>query len=176
MNKKRVIILIFILILISVIVGLIVSSNRRLEFRIHDQDGIYFEYDNTWRLSRNENNIRLSNIGNNAVIKIIIDEKLPILNNLSTHEVANGVSYQIIGDASSYQLVYQGIEANLNSSYNLFSYLYIDNDNTYQIYILVGITDNHVFSLVYQNENEAFDLLLGNFESIVQSFYIQGTD
>jgi len=158
--------------LISIIVGIFIYFYAETGTIRYNKNNISFKCNNGWHLSEKDNVITLNHEKSLGTITIITDKKQPSLNEFTNEQIANSVSYQIVENYDKYELVYSKLETDYNPKYVLYNYLYEAKDGTSQIEVLVGMTNNHVFSLVYENENSEFDLLLINFEDVVRSFNI----
>ncbi|MGN0973189.1 MAG: hypothetical protein ACI4OT_00445 [Bacilli bacterium] len=170
MNKKEKIILTIIFIVVIFIMGFsikfIVNSNS---LKKYSSDKITFNYDNSWTVTRNENNFYLVDKNGSSII-INITSIDTDSESMSVEEVNSSIIYKLLQDNDKYKKIAEESCKMTSVYYDGYKTL-LENDAN-QSLIYVTMTSDYILTVNYSALNKYFDLGIDSVENIVGSIAI----
>lgn len=162
LSHKIIIVSVIIICFILVIFTIAINSKKGFGINYYNDNGIKFNYDNTFRLNKNKEYIELINNDNSAVIAI---KKMEYSYDLN-YDNASSIAYQIISKDGTYNKIYDNYEN------NKYYFLYEDYDKGRQIEIIEIQKENYLYLLVFEANSSEFDLFQESFDIIIDTFKV----
>lgn len=166
--KLKLFLFIFVIIS-SILIGLIIlnSKEEKLEMNEYKNELITFTYDNNFKIINEKEQIELKSIDNKATIVIKILDYTSISKQEDKQDIATSLSYQVIKNKNDYYETYNDVitENNITRYY----YLYENYQEQNQIEIITTFDEKYIYVVIYQANNEEFDLYEESISIIVNS-------
>lgn len=166
MKRNKVIMFILCVILIVVTIG--IGYSIQVFTRNYVNDNFIVEYDTTWKVLNNENELKLEHKKSKAVLSIqckvldnnYIDTKLK--------DIISDVTYGIEQQNTDYRLINVGDSP--SDIYESYSYLY-ENGNE-QVLVNVYKSDSKLIIVYYEADTKYYDIVLDSVDTILDSLEI----
>lgn len=162
LSLKLIITFVIIICLILVIFIIKVNSNKGFKINTYNENGIKFNYDNTFRLTNKKDYIELVTTDNTSVVAI---KKIDYSFDLD-EDNAESIAYQITLEDGSYNKVYNEYKE------NKYYFLYENYEKEKQIEIIEYQKDDYLYLIVFEANSNEFDLYQESFNIIINSFKV----
>lgn len=160
----------FMIAFLVVLIWIIFFKNRSYNHTF-ENDSLSFDYDSTWKVSKNETN----SISLTHKTDSIIDINISILNsnytNSSIEQVVDEVKYDIKNQKSDYKLLKEEKQNITQNNYESYKMLYENKDNQSLIIVLKKGTTLIVIN--YISKDKYFDIVLDSYQGILSSLTIK---
>lgn len=167
-SKKTIILVLFIITIGIVLYSAMyfIKSNSLLKYQ---SDRISFSYDNSWSVSRLEENIYLTK-KNGSSITISIIEKDDEMLNSSIDDINNNVISDLMDKNENYKKLAEQ-KMKLTSVY-YDGYKTLFENNTSESLVFVISSSDYVVVVNYSAKNKYFDMSIDSVESIIGSMVV----
>lgn len=159
-------------IIVSILIGLIINSFKEDEIIVHEykSDYISFAYDNTFKIEKEKDYIKLITKDKKAMVAI---KKLDYTTNSkdkNQSEIAASISYQVLENKNGYIETYNNYvnENNINRYY----YLYENYKEERQLEVITTFEEDYIYVVIYSAKNNEFDLYSESISIIVNSLEV----
>lgn len=164
-SKLKIFLLIFIatvLILVGILLNFLKSND--IKIKSYESKILKFNYDTSFKLE-DDNDIKLQSIDGTAVVYIKNITYTDTIKVKDKTDLADSLSYQVISNNDNYSEIYNETD----EDNNIYYYLYEDYEKEKQIEVITLFKDKNIFVIIYQNDNDEFDLYGTSIDLIVDS-------
>lgn len=158
--------------IVIIIISLVIAIGYTYAVKNYEgnyvSDNFKLSYDNTWKLKKNENGVKLTHKKTESVLSIQYKKLDKNYLDTKLSDIISDIIYSIENQNGNYKLINK--LSNPSDRYESFSYLYEgDNDQT-----LVNIykKDDALIVVYYNANSECFDIILDSVDSILDSLEI----
>ncbi len=158
------IIIAFVMLVCLILAAFVIILNTKKSFGInsYNENGIKFNYDNTFKLHKKKDYIELVSSDNKTVVSV---KKIEYSYDLDI-DSAESIAYQVVSSDGTYTKVYSNFE---NDKYY---FLYENYDKERQIEVIEIKKEDYLYILVFEASSNEFDLYQESFDIIVNSFKV----
>ena len=160
---------IFLLIFIAtvlILVGILLNFLKPNDIKIKSYESkiLKFNYDTSFELE-DDTDIRLQAIDGNAIVYIKNITYTDTIKAKDKTDLADSLSYQVVSNNDNYNEIYNETD----EDNNIYYYLYEDYEKERQVEVITLFKDKNIFIIIYQNDNDEFDLYGTSIDLIVDS-------
>lgn len=160
----------FMIAFLVVLVWIIFFKNRSYNHTF-ENDSLSFDYDSTWKVSKNETNSISLTHKTDSIIDINISTLNSNYTNSSIEQVVDEVKYDIKNQKSDYKLLKEEKQNITQNNYEGYKMLYENKDNQSLIIALKKGTTLIVIN--YISKDKYFDIVLDSYQGILSSLTIK---
>lgn len=181
LNKKKKLLIrictIFFVSILVVVFWIVFFKNGTL-LKTYKDDNIKFNYDNTWKLNKDDENSLALTHKTNAIIEIKFTNLSSNLINASIEQIKEEVRFDIEKQNTGYKLINQEEKLISKNEYQGYKLLYEDkvSDSTKpkaESMIVILRKDNYLCVINFTANSEYFDILLDSFQLVVGRIQIK---
>ncbi len=160
----------FMIAFLVVLIWIIFFENRSYNHTF-ENDSLSFDYDSTWKVSKNETNSISLTHKTDSIIDINISTLNSNYTNSSIEQVVDEVKYDIKNQKSDYKLLKEEKQNITQNNYEGYKMLYENKDNQSLIIALKKGTTLIVIN--YISKDKYFDIVLDSYQGILSSLTIK---
>lgn len=160
----------FMIAFLVVLIWIIFFKNRSYNHTF-ENDSLSFDYDSTWKVSKNETNSISLTHKTDSIIDINISTLNSNYTNSSIEQVVDEVKYDIKNQKSDYKLLKEEKQNITQNNYEGYKMLYENKDNQSLIIALKKGTTLIVIN--YISKDKYFDIVLDSYQGILSSLTIK---
>ena len=153
-----------------VLIWIIFFENRNYNHTF-ENDSLSFDYDSTWKVSKNETNSISLTHKTDSIIDINISTLNSNYTNSSIEQVVDEVKYDIKNQKSDYKLLKEEKQNITQNNYKGYKMIYKNKDNQSLIIALKKGTTLIVIN--YISKDKYFDIVLDSYQGILSSLTIK---
>lgn len=167
--KKKLLIFIGIIIIISIPIVILILSNNKVKQVKFENDYCKFTYDTTWKLKEKDNEVVLTHKKTKSTIKIKNKKLDNNLIDIELKERISSITDMIKEQNPDYKII--SVKDTPSDKYDSYSYLYENNDE--QVLVNIYKKDTNLVVVYYSSPSKYYDIVLDSVDSIVNSLEIK---
>lgn len=160
----------FMIAFLVVLIWIIFFKNRSYNHTF-ENDSLSFDYDSTWKVSKNETNSISLTHKTDSIIDINISTLNSNYTNSSIEQVVDEVKYDIKNQKSDYKLLKEEKQNITQNNYEGYKMLYENKDN--QSLIIALKKGTALIVINYISKDKYFDIVLDSYQGILSSLTIK---
>ena len=170
-NKYQKVLIAIIGSLLCIMCILLVFTDNKIKIIKEDTDFIVFEYDSTWKIKENKNNMIILSHKSGSRIEINVTKLKNDFAYSSVDEFVDELIFSMSKQNKDYKLINKKEDLITKNSYNGYKFLY-DNDELQTMVVVYKVGDKLV-SIVYEASNDYFDILLDSVQNIIYNIELK---
>ena len=164
-SELKIFLLIFIatvLILVGILLNFLKSDD--IKIKSYESKILKFNYDTSFELE-DDNDIKLQAVDGKAIVYIKNIMYTDTIKDKNKTDLVDSLSYQVVSNNDNYNEIYNEFD----EDNNIYYYLYENYEEERQIEVITLFKDKNIFIIIYQNDNDEFDLYGTSINLIVDS-------
>ncbi len=165
MKKNKYLIIV---IIVSIILTLGLSYAFRITLKEYRNDNFRVQYDSTWKLDNDVNELKLIHKKTKSVLRIQSKELDTEYMDVSLKDIIIDIVDSIEKQNVDYKLINR--KSNLDNDYESFSYLY--ENGMMQVLVNIYKNNNKLVIAYYEANSEYYDIVLDSVETLLNTLEI----